>query len=33
MNLIAHIKTFLQKDCLDDTDINTCLSYCGPKLP
>lgn len=29
----SHIKTFLQKDCLDDTDINTCLSYCGPKLP
>lgn len=29
----SHIKTFLQKDCLDDADITTCVSYCGPKLP
>lgn len=28
----SHIKTFLQKDCLDDTDVATCVSYCGPKL-
>jgi hypothetical protein len=29
----GHIKTLLQKDCLDDADIDTCVSYCGPKLP
>ncbi|HVY32363.1 MAG TPA: hypothetical protein VHB79_37760 [Polyangiaceae bacterium] len=29
----SHIKTFLQKDCLDPADITTCVSYCGPKLP
>lgn len=29
----SHIKAFLQKDCLDDADPDTCVSYCGPKLP
>lgn len=29
----GHIKTQLQKDCLDDADVDTCVSYCGPKLP
>jgi len=29
----THIKTPLQKDCLSDADITSCLSYCGPKLP
>jgi hypothetical protein len=29
----SHIKTFLQKDCLEDTNIDTCVSYCGPPLP
>jgi hypothetical protein len=29
----THIKTALQKDCLDDADITSCVSYCGPKLP
>lgn len=28
----SHIKTFLQKDCLDPTNVDTCVSYCGPKL-
>ena len=28
-----HLKTQLQKDCLDDADVSTCVSYCGPKLP
>jgi hypothetical protein len=28
-----HLKTQLQKDCLDDTDVDTCVSFCGPKLP
>lgn len=27
----SHIKTFLQKDCLDDKDETTCVSFCGPK--
>jgi len=29
----SHLKTFLQLDCLDDNQWNTCVSYCGPKLP
>jgi len=29
----THIKTPLQKDCLNDADISSCVSYCGPKLP
>jgi hypothetical protein len=29
----THIKTPLQKDCLSDADITSCVSYCGPKLP
>jgi hypothetical protein len=29
----SHIKTFLQPDCLDETDPDTCVGYCGPKLP
>jgi hypothetical protein len=28
-----HLKTFLQKDCLDPGNIDTCVSYCGPLLP
>jgi hypothetical protein len=28
-----HVRTRLQADCLDPTDINTCVSYCGPPLP
>lgn len=29
----SHLKTWLQKDCLDPTVEDTCVSYCGPKLP
>jgi hypothetical protein len=29
----SHIKAFLQPDCLVDGDVDTCVSYCGPKLP
>jgi hypothetical protein len=29
----SHLKTYLQLDCLDESDWNTCVSYCGPKLP
>jgi hypothetical protein len=29
----SHIKTPLQPDCLNDNDINTCVSYCGLPLP
>ena len=29
----SHIKTPLQLDCLNDNDPDTCVSYCGPKLP
>jgi hypothetical protein len=29
----GHIKTLLQKDCLDEANVDTCVSYCGPKLP
>jgi hypothetical protein len=29
----SHIKTPLQRDCLNDADLDTCVSYCGPKLP
>jgi len=29
----SHIKTFLQPDCLDKADPDTCVGYCGPKLP
>lgn len=29
----GHIKTLLQKDCLDEADTETCVSYCGPPLP
>jgi hypothetical protein len=29
----THIKRRLQKDCIDPTDISTCVSYCGPTLP
>ena len=29
----SHIKTFLQPDCLDPSDPDTCVAYCGPKLP
>lgn len=29
----SHLKAFLQKDCLDDADIDSCVSYCGPLLP
>lgn len=29
----SHLKTFLQKDCLDDAVEDSCVSYCGPKLP
>jgi hypothetical protein len=29
----GHIKTFLQMDCVDPADPETCVSYCGPKLP
>ena len=28
-----HLKTKLQKDCLNDSDLDTCVSYCGPPLP
>jgi hypothetical protein len=28
-----HLKTFLQKDCLDPADVDTCVSFCGPPLP
>lgn len=28
-----HLKTFLQKDCLDPANIDTCVSFCGPQLP
>lgn len=27
-----HLRTFLQKDCLDDSNVETCVAYCGPKL-
>lgn len=26
------IKTYLQMDCVDPNDWQTCVSYCGPKL-
>mgnify|MGYP001549797151 CR=1 FL=1 len=29
----SHLKTWLQKDCLDPTIEDSCVSYCGPKLP
>jgi len=29
----THLKTPLQKDCLNNADISSCVSYCGPKLP
>jgi len=29
----SHIKTYLQLDCVDESDWATCVSYCGPKLP
>jgi hypothetical protein len=29
----VHLKTQLQKDCLNPMDLDTCVSYCGPKLP
>lgn len=29
----SHLKTYLQLDCLDESDWNTCVSYCGPQLP
>ncbi len=28
-----HLRTQLQRDCLDDGDLDTCVSFCGPKLP
>jgi hypothetical protein len=28
-----HIRTRLQADCLDPTDLSTCVAYCGPPLP
>ncbi len=28
-----HLKTQLQKDCLDKANIDTCVSYCGNALP
>ena len=28
-----HFKTRLQADCLDVTNLDTCVSYCGPPLP
>jgi hypothetical protein len=28
----VHLKTQLQKDCLDDADLDTCVSFCGPPL-
>ncbi|RYZ09136.1 MAG: hypothetical protein EOO73_05060 [Myxococcales bacterium] len=29
----THLKTFLQKDCLDPANLDTCVSFCGSKLP
>jgi len=29
----SHLKTFLQLDCLDPAVPDSCVSYCGPKLP
>lgn len=29
----VHKLTNLQKDCIIDTEIDTCISYCGPPLP
>jgi hypothetical protein len=29
----VHLKTQLQKDCLDPDDVDTCVSFCGPQLP
>jgi hypothetical protein len=28
-----HLKTQLQKDCLDNNNLDTCVSYCGTELP
>ncbi len=28
-----HLKTQLQKDCLDNMNLDTCVSYCGTALP
>lgn len=29
----SHLKTWLQKDCLDPAVEDSCVSYCGPQLP
>jgi len=29
----SHLKTFLQRDCLDPSIEDSCVSFCGPKLP
>jgi hypothetical protein len=29
----VHLKTQLQRDCLDNADVATCVSFCGPELP